>query len=44
MTPEEIDVLIERVRQGLVSVRYAAKLLDWTVDEVCEVAFGEVTL
>jgi hypothetical protein len=44
MTEEEIKLLIEQVREGLASARYAAKLLDWTVDEVCEVAFGEVVL
>lgn len=36
--------LLEQVRQGLVSARYAARLLDWTVDDVCEAAFGEVVL
>jgi hypothetical protein len=44
MTPEEIEDLIERVRQGLASIRYAANVLDWTVDDVCEAAFGEVVL
>ena len=44
MSPEEVEELIERVRQGLASARYAARVLNWTVDEVCEAAFGEVTL
>ena len=44
MTPEEIDELIEQVRQGLASARYAARVLGWTVDDVCEAAFGKVTL
>ena len=40
MSPAEIEELIERVRQGLASVRYAAVMLNWTVDEVCIAAFG----
>ena len=44
MTALEIEELIERVRQGLTSVRYAAEVLDWTVDEVCLAAFGEITM
>jgi hypothetical protein len=44
MTPDEIEALIERVREGLASVRYAASVLDWTVDDVCIAAFGEVVL
>ncbi|HWI67551.1 MAG TPA: hypothetical protein VNS88_04160 [Nitrospiraceae bacterium] len=38
------DELIEQVRQGLASARYAARVLGCTVDDVCEAAFGEVTL
>lgn len=44
MTKEEIERVLELVREGLMSVRYAAILLDWTVDDVCEAAFGEVVL
>jgi hypothetical protein len=44
MTEQEIKELIEQVRQGLASARYAARKLGWTVDEVCIAAFGEVTL
>jgi hypothetical protein len=44
MTKSEVEELLERVRQGLASVRYAAAVLGWTVDEVCIAAFGEVTL
>lgn len=44
MTKEEIERIIEMVREGLMSARHAAVLLDWTVDDVCEAAFGEVCL
>ena len=44
MSKESLEALFEAVREGFVSVRYAAVLLDWTVDDVCEVAFGEVVL
>ena len=43
LSPAEVEELIDRVRQGLASVRYAAQVIDWTVDEVCMAAFGEVT-
>lgn len=41
---EETEKLIKQVRQGFTSVRYAARELNWTVDDVCEAAFGEVVL
>ena len=44
MTEQEIAELIERVRQGLASVRYAAKELGWTVEDVQIAAFGDIVL
>ena len=44
MKPDEIEELIERVRQGFASVRYVAKILGCTVDDVCLAAFGEIVL
>lgn len=44
MTQEEIERILEAVREGMMSVRYAARLLDWTVDDVCIAAFGEIVL
>jgi hypothetical protein len=39
-----VGYLTERMRRGLASARYVAKVLDWTVDDVCMAAFGEVVL
>jgi hypothetical protein len=36
--------LIEQVREGLASARYAAAQLGITVDDVCIEAFGKVVL
>jgi predicted HTH domain antitoxin len=41
---EAVKELFEAVTQGYVSVRRAAVLLDCTVDDICEVAFGEIVL
>jgi hypothetical protein len=41
---DKIEAIIEWVRMGQVSVRFAAVRLDWTVEDVCLAAFGEVTL
>lgn len=35
---------VNQVKQGMMSARYVAGILDWTVDDVCIAAFGEVVL
>ena len=41
---EALEALYEAIQEGFVSIRYAANLLDWDVDTVCEAVFGDVVL
>lgn len=43
-TPHDDKGVLHRVRAGLCSVRFAAQLLDWTIDDVCMAVWGRVTL
>lgn len=44
MSRESLESIFEGVRDGLYSIRYAAALLGWTVEDICEAVFGEIVL
>lgn len=39
---EELEAMLEEVRNGYRSVRNAARMIGWTTDEVQMQAFGEI--
>ena len=44
MSPYAVRELLHRVRAGLVSALLAARLLGWTLDDVCMAIWGRVVL
>jgi hypothetical protein len=44
LSKEALEQLFNAILDGSVSIRYAAALLGWTVDDVCEVVFGDIVL
>ena len=41
---DEVEAILQKVGDGLMTVRLAAELLGWTMDEVQEAIWGEILL